>query len=202
VDRSQFREHVPVGPISPANWMAFLVKEGGLDWFGSRGGAEGQNGDSIAPGESFGGFGLRSPFLPGIRSSSADPTAASCCAKARPRSQSSEPEYPNVWEFRVPGWTVGPTYPPDRITLSVMPQLLGRVCGDLRWISAASVCRDLRAKLNEAAPARQRGDHDVAEGALHGFLDELEAQHGPGKPVSDNAYWLLKVNGEYLLEHM
>ena len=40
------------------------------------------------------------------------------------------------------------------------------------------------------------------KGSLRAFLAELDARHGPGMPVSDNAYWLLKVNGEYLLAHM
>jgi len=30
-------------------------------------------------------------------------------------------------------------------------------------------------------------------------LSELEAQHGVGRPVTDNAYWLLKVNAEFVL---
>ena len=202
VDRSQFQEHVPVGPISPTNWKATLVKEGGMDWYGARGGAEGQYGDSIGPGDSLGGFGLRSPFLPGIRVSAADPTAASCCTKVRPPGQSTEPEYPNVWEFRVHGWTVGPVYPPGKMTIRVMGELLGRACGGLGWISDGGACKSLRARLALGAQAQQPSDQDARRGALRAFLAELDARHGPGMPVSDNAYWLLKVNGEYLLAHM
>jgi len=198
---AEFRDHVPVGPISPTNWDAFLRKDATLQWYGSHGGFEGDI-DSIAPGDSLRGFALRSPYLPGVRKSWAAPTFKSCCTELRPRGQSSEPENPNPSEFKILGWTVAPMYPPRNVTLSVVRELLGLVCGDLRWVSDPSVCQDLRAKLNEAAPARQRGGHELAKSALKAFMDELEDQHGPGKPVSDNAYWMLKVNGEYLVSHM
>ena len=198
VNRSQFREHVPVGPISPSNWMAFLVKDGGLDWFGARGGLSGQF-DSIAPGDSLGGFGLRSPFLPGIRPSSADPTFASCCTNLRSPGQSSEPEYPNPSEFRVHGWTVAPTYRPDQMTLGVMAELLDRSCRKLAWVSPREICQILRAKLGPGGSA----DAATVKRSLRAFLEQLDTQHGGvEKHVSDNAYWLLKVNGEYLLAHM
>jgi hypothetical protein len=198
---AQFRDHVPVGPISPTNWEAFLTREATLDWYGSHGGFEGDI-DSIAPGDSLPGFALRSPYLPGVRKSWAAPTFKSCCTELRPPGQSSEPENPNPSEFKILGWTVAPMYPPGKVTLGVVQALLGRVCGGLRWVSDPSVCQDLRAKLNEAAPSRQRGDLEVAKSAVRAFVDELEAQHGAGKPVSDNAYWLLKVNAEYVLSHL
>lgn len=184
-------DHVPVGPISPTNWEAFLLANGWLDWYGARGGLSGQY-DSIAPHDSLAGFGVRSPFLPGIRQFSARPTFASCCTTLRPPNQSSEPEYPNPSEFRVTGWTVGPTIPPEKMTVRVLAALLDRVCGKLGWISSMGACQALRVKLTSASQRVQ----------LSAFLAELEAQHGPGKDVNDNAYWLLKVNGEYVLAHM
>lgn len=161
VELTRFRDHIPIGPISPTSWMAFLTRDATLDWGGSSGGFEGDV-ESIAPGDSLGGFALRSPYLP--------------------------------------GWTVGPTYAPGKVTLRVMDALLTRVCGELAWIDQAPVCDSLHAKLNEAAQVR--GDRDDARRALRALLDELEAQHGFGKAVSDNAYWLLKTNGEYLLAHL
>lgn len=88
------------------------------------------------------------------------------------------------------------------MTLRVMNELLGRVCGELRWINEGGVCGRLRATLAPAAEAEQRGQLDAARAALRAFGAELDAQHGPGKPVSDSAYWLLRVNTEYLLAHM
>ncbi|HEX7048735.1 MAG TPA: hypothetical protein VF188_00885 [Longimicrobiales bacterium] len=81
---------------------------------------------------------------------------------------------------------------------------LERLCGDLAWISNAGVCHSLRTKLEQAARAVERGQREAARGQLTAFLQELEAQHGPepGKHVSDDAYWLLRVNVAYLLERL
>jgi hypothetical protein len=196
---AQFRDHVPVGPISPTNWEAALTREATLDWYGSHGGFEGDI-DSIAHGDSLRGFALRSPYLPGVRKSWAAPTFKSCCTELRPPGQSSGPENPNPSEFKILGWTVAPMYPPRNVTLSVLGGLLGRVCGELGWIGDASACQSLRARLAEAGQAAQQGRLEGG-GGLPGFLSELEAAHGPEKSISDDAYWLLKVNAEYLLKH-
>ncbi|HEX7117997.1 MAG TPA: hypothetical protein VF212_04380 [Longimicrobiales bacterium] len=81
---------------------------------------------------------------------------------------------------------------------------LDRACTDLAWITNPGVCRSLQAKLDAAARALERGESEAARGPLASFLQELDAQHGagPGKPVSDNAYWLLKINAEYLIERL
>lgn len=194
-------DHVPVGPISPPNWESFLNKNATLDWFGTHGGFEGDI-DSVAPGDGLDGFGLRSPYLPGIRRSWAAPTFRSCCTGIRPGTQATEPENPNPSEFKISGWTVGPTIRPEAMTLDLVRADLARVCGALRWIPDGTVCGPLQATLARAVAAAQRGDRSAARDALRGFVDALESQHGPGKPVNDNAYWLLKVNVEYLLKQM
>jgi hypothetical protein len=99
------------------------------------------------------------------------------------------------------GWAVGPTYAAGQATLGVLRALLERSCGELAWITQAGVCHDLRSKLSQAAAAVRRSDRDGAKGALQGFRDALEAQHGPSKPVAENAYWLLRVNADYLVRH-
>ena len=201
VDLAQFQDHVPVGPISPTNWESVLTKQATLDWYGGRGGASGEY-DNIPPGDSLGGFGLRSPYLPGIRQSWARPTFLSCCAKPRAATATSEAEYPDPSEFKISGRTVGPTVRPEAMTLGLVRADLAQVCGALRWIPDGAMCGPLQATLARAAAAAQRGDRSAATDALRAFVDALDAQHGPGKPVNDNAYWLLKVNGEYLLTHM
>jgi hypothetical protein len=35
--------------------------------------------------------------------------------------------------------------------------------------------------------------------ALRTFLDALDEAHGPGKSVSDNAYWMLRIDANVLL---
>jgi len=88
--------------------------------------------------------------------------------------------------------------------LSVIRSDLDRACGELGWITNAGVCRSLEAKLEAAERSLERGNTNSARGQLGAFLQELEAQHGPqpGKHVSDNAYWLLKINVEYVLSRL
>ena len=198
VDLARFRDHVPVGPISPTNWESALTKEARLDWYGGSGGALGEY-QNIAPGDSLGGFGLRSPYLPGIRQSWAQPTFLSCCATARPATATSDAEYPDPSEFEISGWTVGPAYSPDRMSIELLRRLFDRACGDLAWIGPKNTCEALRATLGP----RERGEAAAGREQLRAFLQELDAQHNrPEGHVSDNAYWLLKVNGEYLLAHL
>lgn len=187
-----YREHVPVGPISPANWGARLAREGWLYWSGVQGALPGQS-DSLAPGDSLV-FGLRSPFLPGIRGTLAEPTLASCCLQAKP-------PRPRPGQFRVKDSTVAPTYAPGQVTLGVLADLLTRSCGQVTWITQADVCRELRGRLDQATASARRGDRPGALTSLRAFLDTLQKQHGSGKPVGDDAYWLLALNAQYLVAH-
>lgn len=195
------RDHVPVGPVSPANWEAFLNKDATLDWYGSHGGFEGDV-DSVAPADSADGFALRSPYLPGIRASWAAPTFRSCCTGLRPGNQSSELENPNPREFRVAGWTVGPTVRPGDLSVDRVRADLTQVCGALRWIADSAACGALHASLDPAAAAAHRGDRATVSETLRAFVDALGTRHRVGQAVSDNAYWLLKVDAEYLLAHL
>ncbi|HEX7118663.1 MAG TPA: hypothetical protein VF212_07750 [Longimicrobiales bacterium] len=90
------------------------------------------------------------------------------------------------------------------MTPKLLSTLVDRACTDLAWITNSGVCRSLQAKLDAAARALERGQPGAARGPLASFLQELDAQHGtgPGKHVSDNAYWLLKINVEYVLGSM
>lgn len=179
-----FRDHTPVGPVSPPNWEAFLTKGATLDWYGGRGGASGEL-DSIAPADSLTGFGLRSPYLPGVRAFSARPTFASCCGRPMPATATRESEYPDPSTFAVTGWTVGPSVRPQDLSIAIVRGDLRQVCGPLHWISDGAVCGRLEAHL--------------AHQELRAFIDELDANHGAQGAVTDNAYWLLRVNAAYLL---
>jgi len=153
--------------------------------------------DSAASGGVKDGFGLRSTYLPGPRRFTATPTIQSCCMEPNSRG-----EYPNALRFPVAGFTVAPTVRPQDLTLEVLQSNLEQACGTQHWITAGAVCGSLRSKLEQAINAQKRGDHDSAKGSLRSFVEDLDAQYGLRKPVSDNAYWLLKVNGEYLFAHM
>jgi hypothetical protein len=72
---------------------------------------------------------------------------------------------------------------------------------NLAWISNAEVCSSLNGNLLQARQALTQGDNNIARTRLRSFLSELFAQHDAQGtlPVKDNAYWLLKVNAEYVL---
>jgi hypothetical protein len=85
--------------------------------------------------------------------------------------------------------------------ISILQSDLGRACGDLGWISSAALCSRLRNKLQQATlPVNQR-NNTLVRARLESFLAELAAQHDPAgtRPVNDAAFWLLKVNAEYIL---
>jgi hypothetical protein len=73
---------------------------------------------------------------------------------------------------------------------------------NLAWISSSSVCNSLGRKLQQASQGVSRGDNYTARLRLQSFLRELDARHDPQgtRPVKDAAYWLLKINGEYVLQ--
>ncbi len=132
-------------------------------------------------------------------------------------------ERENLASTAVRGLTVGiEPPPPDRSPGALNERLrtfLSRTCA-LGWISNAGLCHRLQEKLDHAAQAlERRNGSEEARRQLGAFLEELEDQHGPepgrhadegrepearhdpepGKPVNAGAYWLLKINVEYLL---
>jgi len=104
----------------------------------------------------------------------------------------------------VPDSTVGvEPFPTDGSAgnlLSRLHLLLDQACGTaLAWITSSTVCTSLGGKLDTASQRLSQADTAGAETQIQSFLTELEAQHGTGLPVNDSAYWLLKVNAEYIL---
>ncbi|MDZ4865241.1 MAG: hypothetical protein SGJ01_17615 [Gemmatimonadota bacterium] len=67
-----------------------------------------------------------------------------------------------------------------------LDSLRGQTC-TLAWITSATLCTTLHGYLI-AQPAN-----------LTQFNADLAAGHTTGGPVSDNAYWLLKANADYIL---
>lgn len=110
--------------------------------------------------------------------------------------------------FADSGTTVGivPLVPsaPAATRLARLHALLDYSCGSAQWINDASVCAGLRSKLDSASTVLASGDVSRATGAVNGFIQELDAQHGSGlgKHVSDDAYALLRPNAVYLGRHM
>lgn len=67
-----------------------------------------------------------------------------------------------------------------------LDSLRGQTC-TLSWITSATLCTTLSGYLT-AQPAN-----------LTQFNADLAANHTTGGPVSDNAYWLLKANADYII---
>lgn len=72
----------------------------------------------------------------------------------------------------------------------------------LGWIADQGVCTTLGGRLDQARQALSQSDTPGARAQLESFLVDLGAQHGPGLPVNENAYWLLKVNAEFVLSRL
>jgi len=90
---------------------------------------------------------------------------------------------------------------PGQVSIDVLGELLDRSCGELAWISEATVCNTLRDRLKEALSKVPSGDRGGVTAALRVFVGVLDAQRGADKSISDNAYWLLRVNAGYLIAH-
>jgi hypothetical protein len=103
----------------------------------------------------------------------------------------------------VPGRAVGVEPFPADLTpgnlLARLNRLTNQACDSLAWIKSATVCSSLRGKLTRASQNVAERDAPGARAELTSFLAELDAQHGTGLPVHDNAYWLLKVNAVFIL---
>jgi hypothetical protein len=74
----------------------------------------------------------------------------------------------------------------------------------LNWVTDATVCSSLQTKLDKATKDLHLGHNASAKTDLQGFNSLLTANHGPGtsNKVGDSAYWLLKVNADYLIGRM
>ena len=100
------------------------------------------------------------------------------------------PDEDPLLTLSVPIQTVGvDPLPPGATPASLTSRLDGLTAQScaLGWITQTSLCTTLRGHLT-AQPAR-----------LTQFQSDLAAGHTAGGPVTDNAYWLLKVNADYIL---
>lgn len=78
---------------------------------------------------------------------------------------------------------------------------LAQVCS-LAWIADGSACTSLGVLVSQAREGVAQGNTAVARAVLATFLSALDAQHGLGLAVSDNAFWLLQINAEFILSRL
>jgi len=158
----------------------------------------------VAPGVSRPGFELRARGLPGVARFWVEgrydaPTVS-------PADEDRVAEAPRVEDNSFTGLTVGiesVDIPAASGLLARLRGLVTRSCG-LHWVTTEGVCHSLEVKLDQAQASFERGNAAAARAQLEAFLNELDAQHGPepGKHVTDNGFWLLKINAAYVVSRL
>jgi hypothetical protein len=88
----------------------------------------------------------------------------------------------------------------DSALIVRLGSLRGQAC-TLSWVTDATLCSSLQAKLDKATKDLHLGKNASAKTDLQGFNSLLTTNHGPGtsQKVGDSAYWLLKVNADYVI---
>ena len=200
----------------PADPSDLSLPENIIGWYSA------YSSEDISPGNSLSGFFVTTTALPGIVRSWTQgdhplPSVPESAAQA-----TCGPPDPYSSDDNVILKTVGPDILPKNLT---PVQLLTRLISlkeqafQLGWITNAGVANSLDAKLNEAKKKLQEGETQVTINLLKSFILDLEAQHQKEEPeneegqkqeqekeeeqshkhVTDNAYYLLKPNAEFIL---
>lgn len=191
--------HAEVGPITPSGWRAILSPLARLTWTPPL--TRSFSGDSVPPGTSKGGFGLRSSYLPGITSVEAIPTTESCC-RTPVDTTGGERIYQSPTRLAVIGSTVVPRYQPSEVSLDLLQSQLFAVCTDPLWIDDSALCGALADSLDATEDRLAGGDVSGARDAIAAAGDIVYANREPFGAVESNAEWLLRLNLEQLLENL
>jgi len=181
--------HAEVGPISPTGWGAIMDTRAGLLW--SAPSSVTTSSDSIAPGDSLAGFGLRSSYLPGLRRMQYEPTVESCCQE--PIATTPEIFWALPHGYTVEGWSVGPRYLPEEIDIDLLQSQLSAVCTDPLWIDDSALCTEFGNLLDLAENEADESNFYGAAAVLSNLLQRVNAEE---QEMHSNAYWLLSRNLE------
>ena len=184
--------HAQVGPISPSGWQASLDRmTPHLDWYGVNGRMFDH--DSIAPGDSLPGLGIRSTYLPAIREVGAVPTWQSCCqepwgtSEDNPMRAHRDPEY-----FMITSYAIAPGYRPEEITINLLQNQLNAICSEPLWLTNSSLCSEFgNLLLNAYNEYHLFNDPYDAALSLSDLRDRVDAEQAQMEP---EAYWLLHYN--------
>lgn len=186
--------HVELGVDTPEPWKAIFDRTASLMW--SAGWTIRTTADSIIPGDSLAGFGLRSSYLPGVRSMKSLPTLESCC-----REPSDTIEGELYWSgpeaFAADGYAVAPEFIPAEFTPEILRSQLEFVCGDTGWLVDGQACSAIGEDLDRTISAWQANDWELAAKVLAGVQSQIEASR---PSFRTNGYWLMTVNTGALLD--
>lgn len=183
--------YAPVGPMMPNGWNSVLTGTAELGWQSDAG--IWTHFDSIAPGASLSGFGVRSPYLPGVVTMRALPTFQSCCSPP----EDIDATVPEDLAFT--GYTVGPRYDSAEVDLDLLQSQVSTVCAAPLWIDSASLCSEILDSLAVAEARLEINDYEGAAVATKGITNLADRnREDRGGEVHDNAYWLLKWNADHI----
>lgn len=186
--------HAEVGPITPVGWEAALTRTAELWWYAPSGARAAV--DSVAPGETKSGFGLRSSYLPGLAVVVAEPTPQSCCLTPVTIEGIDYRYLPR--EYSVSGISVAPRFQPGEVDLALLRNQLTTVCTDPLWIDDPTACSAWGDSIDAAQARAGIHNYEGAGQALSGMTLALSSNRVPSGQVEDNAYWLLKLNADHI----
>lgn len=192
--------YAEVGPIVPSAWRADLGGDTKLQWYAPMG--WNYTTDSVSTGDTLTGFGIRSSYLPGLRSVDFLPTMEACCTVPIDTLPDGTGVLPFPSDFEVSGWAVGPRYKPEEIVLGIVESQLTTVCDDPLWIDDASLCAELSGGLAAAARALSLPDVDGAREALRRFDALIQTNTAPAGRIALDAAYLLRLNTSQLVENL
>ncbi|MBI4668000.1 MAG: hypothetical protein HY747_02260 [Elusimicrobia bacterium] len=196
VPTAAFRLNIPPLPRSQ-DWLPGFGVKLIVGW-GSREGRE------MQPGQSVSGFKLQSRGLPGVRNFDARPYVD---LNQLPEEIATDGD--RVFQLEQSlvfhGKTVGPSAPKGLDPASLLDYLIDQKhqAKEVGWISGSGVEgieKSLDAKLEATKDAVSRGQTNAARNQLSAFINELNALWG--KKLNDNAYFLLKVNAEFIISKL
>lgn len=192
---------VPVGSVSPANWICGY---GALKGYtaGSFGWGAVDDPYLIKPGSSLTDFSLSSYGLPGIRDILVAPAID---YDLLPPEYEGDVKKAMDLENRIKwmGKTIGPKAPPaDFIAIKFIQYLtsIEEEAYSLGWVKDSHIQQSLVAKLRTIKKKLESNQTAAAKGVLGAFLAELDALKN--KKLTAEGYDLLSLNAKYLLAQL
>ncbi len=153
----------------------------------------------LRPGASMEGFSFKSEGLPGIVTTY---SRGDVPIPVVPDDRPVIDKRPKAIDDCVKKKTIGPVplpeEPVDPVTFAFRMQILTRQSGKLGWIKSETLTNKWAEILDGIK--NYYGDKTRLKDTFNALITELESQRG--KQIDDNAYYLLKLNAEFLLRKM
>jgi hypothetical protein len=173
-----FGDTTPVQDSAAVTWMTFTAR------------------DQIDPGEGLTGFAVAGVGVPDFVTLRVHGDVPAPVGNDSANIEYADP--PSAWVDAAEATTVGIV--PQPVTTSAgmldrLSTLASRAC-ELAWITPASTCSSLGARLSVARTALAKGQHGTARSEIDAYIADLEARRG--EQVSESAYALLWPNAKTL----